>query len=145
MRLVNQRLDDLVVVDANLNDYAGLLNEIGDYELRVRLFSIGEEALRTAGARAATFWLINFRLPDMSGVSLLKLVRGRSPRSRIVIASDVYSADDELAARCAGATAYVCKPPTVAWLDAHQLHFRPHAVGTATQNVSGSVAALRPP
>ncbi len=145
MRRGKQRLDDLVVVDANLDDYADLLQEIRRYELDVRMFSTGEEALQTPTARHAAIWLVNMRLPDMSGISLLKLVRQRLARCRVVIASDVYSADDELAARCAGATAYVCKPPSVAWLDAHQMHCRLPAIRTATQNESGSVAAWRPP
>jgi DNA-binding response OmpR family regulator len=145
MRRVNRRLDDLVVVDPNLNDYDQLLVEILEYELRVRSFSTAEEAVKKAAAGLATLWLINFRLPDMSGIGLLMQIRRRWPRSHIVIASDVYSAEDELAARAAGATAYVCKPPTMAWLDAHELYCRLPGVRTAIQNEPGSIAALRPP
>ena len=145
MRRGKQRLDDLVVVDANPDDYAELLHELGRYELDVRMYATGEEALQTSTARSAAIWLVNMRLPDMSGISLLKLVRERLAHCPIVITSDVYSAEDELAARCAGATAYVCKPPSVAWLDAHQLRCRHPAIRTPTQNESGSVAALRPP
>jgi DNA-binding response OmpR family regulator len=145
MRRVNRRLDDLVVVDPNLNDYDQLLVEMSGYELRVRSFSTAEEAVKKAAAGLATLWLINFRLPDMSGIGLLMQIRRRWPRSHIVIASDEYSAEDELAARTAGATAYVCKPPTVAWLEAHELCRRLPAARMATQNESVSIAALRPP
>jgi DNA-binding response OmpR family regulator len=145
MRRIDLHLDDLIVVDANLNDYAGLLTEICRYELRVRLFSTGEDALRVAGARHATLWVVNIRLPDMSGISLLRLIRRRLRRSSIVIAGDTYSEEDELAARSAGATAYMCKPPTVAWLGAFQLRCREPAVRSVTENEPGSVAALRPP
>ncbi len=145
MRHGKQRLDNLVVVDANSDDYADLLQEICRYELEVRMFATGEEALQAAGARDSALWIINMRLPDMSGISLLKLVRQRLTRCRVVITSDVYSSEDELSARCAGATAYVCKPPSVAWLDAHQLQCRYAATRTPAQNESASRAALRPP
>jgi len=145
MSRINRRLDDLIVVDGNLNDYAGLFTEICRCELRVRLFSNGEEALRVPGAGPGTLWVVNIRLPDVSGISLLRLIRRRLRRASIIIAGDTYSAEDELAARSAGATAYVCKPPTVAWLGAFQPRCREPAVRSVTENERGSVAALRPP
>jgi DNA-binding response OmpR family regulator len=145
MRHANELLDDLVVVDAKLQDYEPLLSELSTLELRVRLFATAEDALQITGARGAMLWLINVQLPDMSGIGLLALIRRRLPHSRIVIASDVYSADDELAARCAGATAYVCKPPSMAWLNAYQTHCRDAAGRNLTQTGRGWEAALRPP
>jgi DNA-binding response OmpR family regulator len=145
MRHVEVRLDDLVVVDANLNDYDRLLPEFDSRELRVRLFATGEDALKSEGAQQAMLWLVNIRLPDMSGICLLTAIRRRWPRARIVITGDVYSADDELAARCAGATAYVCKPPSMAWLNACQTNCRESAGRDTTQTERGCAAALRPP
>jgi DNA-binding response OmpR family regulator len=145
MRHANELFDELVVVDAKLHDYEPLISELSAVELRVRLFATAEDALQSAGARPAMLWLINMQLPDMSGIGLLTLIRHRLPRARIVIASDVYSADDELAARCAGATAYVCKPPSMAWLSAYQVICREATGRHAIQTDGSWAAALRPP
>ena len=119
MKTDERRLDDLVVVDANLDDYAPLVSELALDDVRVNLFATGEAALRSRCDGASTLWVVNIRLPDMSGVGFLRLIRKRLRRSSIFLVGDEYSADDELAARKAGATAYVCKPPSVAWLESY--------------------------
>ena len=128
MQLHKRCLDDLVVVDANLEDYEPLIAELLPHERRVTLYSTGEEALRAAAAGPSTLWVINFRLSDMSGVCLLKLIRRRLRRSSIFLIGDVYLPDDERAARSVGATAYFCKPPSAAWLLAHQPRCRSPAI-----------------
>jgi DNA-binding response OmpR family regulator len=115
-----RRLDDLVVVDAKPEDYEPLKAALDGAAVVIHLFSTGEEALRAPQAQRASLWVVNVRLPDMSGIGLLKLIRRRWQRSAVVVVGDVYSADEELAARTAGATAYVCKPPSVTWLEAYQ-------------------------
>jgi DNA-binding response OmpR family regulator len=117
MNFVQQGLDDLIVVDPRLDDYDPMIAEIDSDSLRIAFFSTGEEALRQANAYPSTVWIVNARLPDMPGVGLLGIVRRRSRRSYIFLVGDAYSADDELAARIAGANAYLCKPPTAEWLD----------------------------
>jgi DNA-binding response OmpR family regulator len=128
MSATKRRLDDLLVVDANLDDYGPLLTALGQDATRAHLFATGEAALRAAQKRRAALWVINVRLPDISGISLLKLIRRRLPRSAVFMVGDAYSAEDELAARTAGATAYVCKPPTVTWLSAYQIRCRSSAI-----------------
>jgi DNA-binding response OmpR family regulator len=142
MSVAKPHLDDQVVVDANLEDYQQLVAALGHEELRVHLFSTGDDALRAAPAQRAALWIVNVRLADMPGIGLLKLIRKRLPRSAVFLVGDVYSADDELAARAAGATAYVCKPPSITWLDAYE----PRCRGpTARREQRGSVSPLRPP
>jgi DNA-binding response OmpR family regulator len=87
---------------------------------------------------------VNVKLPDMTGVALLKLMRRRLPRSTVFLVGDAYSAEDELAARAAGATAYVCKPPSAAWLEAYQPQLSP-VVLRQMDTQSGSAAAMHPP
>ena len=128
MKPNERRLDELVVVDAKLDDYATLVGELGRDDVRVNLFASGEDALRANGHGASTLWVVNMRLPDMPGVGFLKLVRRRWRRSSIFLVGDEYSADDELAARSVGATAYVCKPASAAWLAAYQPRCRSPAV-----------------
>ena len=138
------QVDYVVVADTKLEDYGPLVVELSERGVRVGLFSTGEEALRAAGGNAATVWLVNVNLPDMSGVGLLKLVRRRLPRASVILVGDEYSAYDELAARTAGASAYVCKPPSSAWLEAHQPRRAPKTVDQ-TQTPHGVPAAMRPP
>jgi DNA-binding response OmpR family regulator len=137
-------LDDVVVVDANPEDYQPILAELAARRARVHLFETGEDAVRTPGAQPSTLWVMNMRLPDMSGIGLLSLVRRRFRRSSVFLVGDFYAAEDELAARSAGATAYVCKPATAAWLDSYCL--RAHRPATPPHSrVRPFVATTRPP
>ena len=71
---------------------------------------------------------MNVHLPDMTGMNFLSLVRRRLRRCSVFLVGDVYSAEDELAARLAGATAYVCKPVSPAWLETLQPRCRSPAI-----------------
>ncbi|HEY3392534.1 MAG TPA: response regulator [Lacipirellulaceae bacterium] len=140
----HNQVDYVVVADKKLNDYGPLVVELSERGVRVGLFSTGEEALRAASGNAATLWVVNVSLPDMTGVALLKLVRRRLPRSTVFLVGDEYSAADELAVRAAGATAYVCKPPSAAWLEVYQLQFSP-AVLRQLDTTLGTAAMMHPP
>lgn len=137
MSAAKRRYDDLVVVDAKLEDYEPLLTALGQDAVRVHLYSSGDDALRAAQNRRASLWVVNVHLPDMSGIGLLKLIRRRLPRSIVFLVGDTYSADDELSARTAGATAYVCKPPSITWLDAYQPRCRGPTPDGRTRIVRG--------
>jgi DNA-binding response OmpR family regulator len=137
------QVDYVVIADTKLDDYGPLVVELSDRGVRVGLFSTGEDAQRAANGNAATLWVVNVKLPDMTGVALLKVVRRRLPRSTVFLVGDEYSADDELAARAAGATAYVCKPPSAAWLEVCQpLHSPSMLRQIDTQH---GPAAMHPP
>ena len=82
----------------------------------MHFFSTGREALRAIGACPSMLWIVNIQLPDISGLGFLNLIRHRMRRCRVILVGDDYSVEDELAARSAGATAYVCKPAIVAWV-----------------------------
>jgi DNA-binding response OmpR family regulator len=138
------QVDYVVIADKNLDDFGPLVIELSERGVRVGLFSTGEDALRAANGNAATLWVVNVKLPDMPGVALLKLVRRRLPRSTVFLVGDEYSADDELAARAAGATAYVCKPPSAAWLEVYQPLHSP-AMLRQIEPTPGSAAAMHPP
>lgn len=138
------RADDVVVVDSHLEDYFSIVAELEVRHARIALFETGEEAVRTSGALPSTLWMVNMRLPDMSGIGLLTLVRRRFRRSNIFLIGDFYEAEDELAARTAGATAYVCKPATAAWLDSYCLRVR-RPVTRPFAKTRPFVATTRPP
>lgn len=109
-------LPSINVVDANRDEYHALAIALRLEEAGIRLFATGTDALRAIGVCPSTLWIVNIRLPDMSGVDFLELITHRLRRCRVILVGDDYSAEDELAARSAGATAYVCKPVSAAWL-----------------------------
>ena len=114
--MTEKSLDDVIVVDAISNDYAQLFRELGGAAVRLTVYATGEDALRSATASASTVWVINIRLPDMSGISFLRHLRRRVIHGHAFLVSDEYSAEDERVARSAGATAYLCKPVQAVWL-----------------------------
>jgi len=128
MKSIEPRVDDVIVVDENFRDYDRLANELDLQAVRLSMFATGESALRVAGAYSSALWIVNVRLPDMSGISFLTLVRNRLERTSIFLVGDAYSAEDELAARAAGATAYVCKPANIDWLSGQRRRCRTPAI-----------------
>lgn len=116
MNITEQCLNDVIVVDAISGDYEQLIQELGGDCVRSAWYATGEDALRAASASASTVWIVNIRLPDMSGISFLRHLRRRTLHGHVLLVSDVYSADDERIARSAGATAYLCKPVQAVWL-----------------------------
>lgn len=116
MNTLNGELHGLVVVDSQPQDYQCLLAELSCRRVHCHLYSTGDEALRRTGVSTTDLWLINTQLPDMQGVELLQLVRQRTRTASVFLVSDVYNPQEELAVRAAGATAYLCKPPNIAWL-----------------------------
>src|SRR4029078_6325513 len=107
---------DLIVVDSNCDEYLALAIALRAHQVRLHFFSTGRAALRAIGACPSILWIVNTHLPDISGLSFLNLIRHRMRRCRVILVGDNYSVEDELAARSAGATAYVCKPASVAWV-----------------------------
>jgi two-component system OmpR family response regulator len=116
MNTEKQFLSNVIVVDANCDAYHALAIALRPHDVHVCCFSTGRDALRTIGAFPSALWIVNIQLPDISGVDLLRLIRHRIRRCGIILVGDDYSAEDELAARAAGATAYLCKPASIAWL-----------------------------
>jgi len=116
MKPINGELHDLVVVDSQPQDYQSLLTKLSCWRVRCHLYFTGDEAFRRAGVSTTDLWLINTQLPDMQGVELLQLVRQRTRTTPVFLVSDVYTPQEELAVRAAGAAAYLCKPPCIAWL-----------------------------
>lgn len=111
-----RRIDDLAIVDAAPHDYAPLLSGDRFDDLTCRRYTTGDAAIRDIDSTRATLWMVNLRLPDMTGVSFLQLLRQRGQRCPIFLIADQHSLEDELAARGAGASAYLCKPVNAAWL-----------------------------
>jgi DNA-binding response OmpR family regulator len=147
MSLNEPCFDGLIVVDANSQDYDVLVNELAAQDVRVNRYAryfTGEDALRAADTSPSSVWIVNVRLPDMSGITLLSLLRRRLRQCSILLVDDAYSAEDELAARSAGATAYLCKPARATWLKDCLPRCRSHATraGPAPRSAPPNVSLL---
>src|SRR4029079_7155614 len=97
-------------------DYESIYSLAHYYETGFQWYSSGEEAMRSTERCSRALWLISFQLPDMLSTRLLGILRRRPRRGAFILVGDFYSIDEELAARRSGATAYVCKPASAAWL-----------------------------
>lgn len=77
---------------------------------RIQFVATAAEALELADPQRFDLYLLDNRLPDRSGIELCRSLRMRCPATPIVMYSgDAYSAQ-HIAAKEAGATAYVDKP-----------------------------------
>ena len=112
----NHGLEDVIcAVDGDADAYR-LLFACLDDNLTTVMATSGREALRLAAARSPTLWLINLKLPDMSGVDLIDMLRQLIACSTVCLVGDQYSADDERTAHRTGTHAYLCKPLEPSWV-----------------------------
>lgn len=108
-RLVN-------VVDSHPEDYSCVAERLAQDELRMQVYGYGRDALRSDANEAPDLWVINMRLPDMSGLDLMAMLRWRFPGAPMVLVNDEYDSDAEIAARAGGPDMYLCKPLEADWL-----------------------------
>jgi DNA-binding response OmpR family regulator len=107
---------DLLVVDAG-SHYASFATAAKESGLHMSVAADGHAALQLATKRPPRVWMANLTLTDMSGIELMQLVRARRSSAPFYLISNRYSAEDELSARTAGATGYLCKPVNSTWLE----------------------------
>lgn len=114
--LSNTLLSEVLIVDAQPDDYRRIASRPDQENVTFYFARSGHDALQLSQQSRVQTWLVNLHLPDMTGLELLDVVRGRYPATTFLLVGDTYSATDELAVRTAGATAYLCKPVDGAWL-----------------------------
>jgi DNA-binding response OmpR family regulator len=110
-------LIDLLIVDSQGVEYLSLSRGGEQEGLQIVQANEGYHALQLASSRPARVWVANLKLPDMTGIELLKLIKAKRAATPFYLVSDRYSPDDEIAARTAGATGYLSKPVNANWLD----------------------------
>ena len=87
------------------------------------LASGGYDALRQINARPFDLYLLEFWLPDWSGVSLCREIRKVDPHVPVFFSTSYAQAQDEARARRAGANAYFLKPVDPQLLKEHATRF----------------------
>lgn len=106
----------ICVVDPRRQDYDELVARAPSEGAKVAFADTAREALRMRTKLPPEAWVVNLELPDMPGVELLGMLQGRFPHTPVYLVGEHYRPEDELAARCGGASMYVCKPLETAWL-----------------------------
>jgi DNA-binding NtrC family response regulator len=79
-------------------------------ELEVLFASSGKEALDIAEKRFFDLVLLDMRLPDISGIDVLKKIKSLQPLSEVLIVTGHASVETAVEAMKAGARDYIEKP-----------------------------------
>jgi len=104
----------VLIVDDNA-DLAGTLRDVlvssseGDEAFEVDVAECGKDALLHARARGFDVALVDVKLPDGSGVDLIRPLREASPNSEVVLITGFASMEAAIAALRAGAFAMILK------------------------------------
>ena len=105
----------IFVVDPNVGDYAALTRLVANGTRTLRFLLTGHDALRIAASGPPDLWIINVRLPDMSGFHLVEMLEAHDG-CRIFMVTDAYRAEDEIRALSLGVALYLCKPLEATYL-----------------------------
>ena len=100
----------VVVVDPNPLAYMSFAECIVTSKPGARFLTTGRAALRQAVELSVELFVINTRLPDMSGFDLIEMLGQQFHRVPIFVVSDQYREMDERNSLRLGARRYLCKP-----------------------------------
>ncbi|MEM9353518.1 MAG: response regulator [Planctomycetota bacterium] len=104
------KLHDLVVVDASLEEHGELIERCERESVRLTLTNTGMGALRLVPSHCDAHWWVGSRLPDMTGLELLAMLRAIEPDLSVQIIADRYDIEEETEAYRLGAQAYRTQP-----------------------------------
>jgi len=108
----------IVIVDSRPEDYRDLQTEANEEGLSLEVLNSGRAALRRDASTYPSLWVVNMRLPDITGPDLLTMLHEIYPGVPVCLVSDDYRCEDEIEARCNGAELYACKPLDAAFMAA---------------------------
>jgi DNA-binding response OmpR family regulator len=105
-------------VDADPEGYDAEVHDLESRRTQVEFYSSARSVLRSSKRHPPELCIVNLQLPDMSGLDLYQMLIDRWPGVPIYLVGDKYNPEDEIRARCSGATLYFCKPIESGWLSA---------------------------
>jgi DNA-binding NtrC family response regulator len=106
----------LLIVDDDTRVRTSLARALGDERTEVRTAEDGERALVLLGESSAGVVLADLKMPGMSGLDLLRLLRGRMPDVDVILMTAYEDLPTVAEAMREGAADFLVKP-----LDLHQL------------------------
>lgn len=104
------------IVDPQYEDYDCLLGLAASTRLDLGFTRTGHAALRTGRLLGVDLWIVNTKLPDMSGFDLLGMLRSTQADSTVFVVDDAYRLECEQQAMMLQAVQYLCKPVVASWL-----------------------------
>lgn len=99
----------IVVADSRPKDYRNLAPLAGEHGWHLHFLTSARAAIQFGRPGYAGLWMVNVRLPDMSGFELLDALRDRIGEKPVFMVADRYDADDERRACLQRAALYVVK------------------------------------
>ena len=99
----------IVVVDSRPRDYRHLTALAEECAWHVHFLTTARAAIMFVRRARANLWLINTRMPEMSGLELYALLREQVPGDTAFLIADQYDVEEERRACQQGATLYLCK------------------------------------
>ncbi|MBI1174314.1 MAG: diguanylate cyclase [Sideroxydans sp.] len=106
---MKQKIKILVVDDdPNLRKTLADILRVKDYETAVA--ATGAEAIAASQQAAFSLALIDLKLPDMSGIEVMKKIKAVSPLTEAIILTGYASMDSAIEATKQGAYSYLLKP-----------------------------------
>jgi two-component system, OmpR family, manganese sensing response regulator len=91
-------------------ELVGLMLQMADSAYDTICVTTAEEALQRIKNETFDIYILDYRIPDTSGVELCRIIRSRGITSPVVFFTAMGHARDREAAAKAGANAYLLKP-----------------------------------
>ncbi len=113
----------IAIVDSTPQDYISLLFAAQSPGVSIHFLLRGNDALRFAKRYHSVVWVINSRLPDMTGFDLAEMLRTVRRSAAVYLICDEYREEDEMRALTLGLAKYLCKPLEPSWVLPHRRDF----------------------
>ena len=108
----------IVVVDPRPRDYRDLTALAEESTWHVHFLTTARAAITFVRRARASLWMINTRMPEMSGFELCAMLSEQVPGNTTFLISDQYDVEEERRTCQQGAALYLCKS------DGHSIDFR---------------------
>ena len=94
--------------DEGIRDLLGLM--LKDLGYSVELFSRGKDLLTRLDAQSPDLFVVDVRMPEMSGMDLTRAITEKDPQAIVIILTGFPSIEDAVEAIQIGASDYLSKP-----------------------------------
>ena len=94
--------------DEGIRDLLGLM--LRDLGYSVELFSRGQDMLTRFESQAPDLFIVDVRMPEMSGMDLTRAITEKDPQALVIILTGFPSIEDAVEAIQIGASDYLSKP-----------------------------------
>jgi DNA-binding NtrC family response regulator len=94
--------------DESVRDLLGIM--LRDMGYSVELFAHGKDVLSQLDAELPDVFIVDMRMPEMSGMDLTRIIMGKYPQAIVIILTGYPSIEEAVEAIQLGASDYLSKP-----------------------------------